>query len=250
MIDISKLFDGYNRQARLYPALIALLPPLALAATWMPTLNDAGEVVIGLAVTCGLLFLIADFARSRGKALEHRLLQKWSGWPTTAILRHRDKTLSPIVKERYSRYLSKQWQIGPLPSAQDEQNDPAHADERYAAAVSWLKEQCRGDAFPLVEKENCTYGFRRNLAGLKPYGIVLAAATALSPCLHMQNQGQGLLSAIGQSYLTLPAPALIVVELSLVAFLGWIFGVNQRWVRQAGQQYAVALLACCDRLAK
>ena len=250
MMDVSKLFDAYSRQARLYPALIALFPPLALAATWLPALRDPGQIVVSLAMSCGVLFLLADFARYRGKALEKRLLQKWGGWPTTTILRHRDNTLSETIKGRYFRYLSDQEQIGVLPSVQHEQDDPIYADERYAAAVSWLKEQCRGDAFPLVEKENCTYGFRRNLAGLRPYGIALAAVTVLSPCLRLHNQSPDLVSAIARAYLVLPAPALIVIGLSLLSVFVWIFGVNERWVRQAGHQYAVTLLACCDSLVK
>ena len=250
MIDVSKLFDTYNRQARLYPALITLLPPLALSATYMRALKDVGELVISLAVACGLLFLIADFARSRGKALEKRLLERWGGWPTTIILRHRDGTLSAPVKSRYMRYLSKQRLIGPMPTVQDELNNPANADERYAAAVSWLKEQCRGDMFSLVEKENSTYGFRRNLAGLKPYGIMLALATLLAPSVKIHTHAQNVFQAILQAYLDLPVPALMIIGLVVVALFGWTLGVGERWVRQAGVQYAIALLACCDRLSK
>ncbi len=170
MIDIGKLLDPYNHQARLYPALITLLPPLALVATWLPALASTGEIVLSIAAACGLLFLLADLARSMGKALEKRLLKKWGGWPTTAVLRHRDGTLSADVKKRYHRFLAKQKLVGALPTAADEQSDLARADEKYAAAVMWLKEQCRGDAFSLVDKENTTYGFRRNLAGLKKAG--------------------------------------------------------------------------------
>jgi len=36
MIDLGSLFDSYNRQARLYPALIALLPPLITVLAWYP----------------------------------------------------------------------------------------------------------------------------------------------------------------------------------------------------------------------
>lgn len=250
MIDIGKLLDSYNRQARLYPALITILPPLLLAATWLPALASAGEVVVSIAAACGLLFLLADFARAKGKALEKRLLKTWGGWPTTAILRHRDDTLSPEVKTRYHRFLSKQRSIGALPTAQDELNNPVRADEKYAAAITWLKEQCRGDAFPLVEKENTTYGFRRNLAGLKSIGIALCLVTVLAPLLRLQMHSADRLSALLQAFAGLPLQALFVVGISSIALLAWTLGVSEKWVRLGGEQYAIALLACCDRLAK
>jgi hypothetical protein len=249
MIDIGKLLDSYNRQARLYPALITILPPLLLAATWLPAQASAGEIVVSIAAACGLLFLLADFARAKGKALEKRLLKTWGDWPTTAILRHRDDTLSPEVKTRYHRFLSKQRSIGALPTAQDEKNDPTRADVKYAAAVTWLKEQCRGDTFTLVDKENITYGFRRNLAGLKMVGSALCLVTLLVPIALLDLHTPDLASALMQVYARLLVPTLAVIGLSFLGLLGWLFGVNARWVRQAGEQYAVALLACCDRLA-
>jgi hypothetical protein len=248
MIDVSKLLDSYNRQARLYPALITILPVLLLVATWLPALASVGELAISIAAACGVLFLLADYARTKGKALEKRLLKKWGGWPTTAILRFRDDTLSPEVKNRYHRFLSKQRSIGALPTALEEQSDPARADGRYAAAVSWLKEQCRGDAFTLVDKENTTYGFRRNLAGLKMVGISLCLVTLLSPLVRLNWHAPDFAAAALQVYAGLPAPTLAVIGLTIVGAFAWAFGVNDRWVRQAGDQYAITLLACCDRL--
>ena len=53
----------------------------------------------------------------------------------------------------------------------------------YASAVKWLQERCRGKAFPLVEKENAEYGFRRNLRGLKPIGITACLVALLISAL-------------------------------------------------------------------
>ena len=62
-----------------------------------------------------------------------------------------------------------------MPTADDEVNDPDAADRIYASAVSLLLEKTRDKkAFPLVYKELVSYGFRRNLWGLKAGGILFA----------------------------------------------------------------------------
>jgi hypothetical protein len=252
MTDPARLFDSYNRQARLYPALLVLLPPLLLLLAWFPALENIGHLLITIAVACGLLFLLADFARTRGKKLEPILLKEWGGWPTTIWLRHSDSHLSAEVTRRYHAFLSRQPAIGVLPTQEDERLDPRRSDERYAASVVWLKEQCRGNAFPLVEKENATYGFRRNLLGLKSIGLVVCVATLLVPLfIVLVKSGFEVLRApkilIG-AYLTLPALVLGSLAFSVVALVGWLLLVNRHWVREAGYQYARALLANCDSL--
>jgi hypothetical protein len=36
MIDLSKLFDSYSRQARLFPGLLTLFPIILTAIAWFP----------------------------------------------------------------------------------------------------------------------------------------------------------------------------------------------------------------------
>src|SRR5882724_11130102 len=95
MTDLMRLFDSYSRQARLYPSLIFLLPPLFTTIAWYPDLltSSAAATALTLATSCGLLYALASFARSRGKSIEQRLLAQWGGWPTTLWLRHRDTNL-------------------------------------------------------------------------------------------------------------------------------------------------------------
>jgi hypothetical protein len=253
MIDLSKLFDPYSRQARLYPALLTILPATVTVLAWFPNLSLAsiGGVLVTLAGSCGLLFLLADTARTRGKEIEPKLLRLWGGWPTTIWLRYSDAHLPRLVKDRYHAFLSERANSGKLPTADEEKKDPSAADEVYDAAVFWLREQTRGD--PLVEKENATYGFRRNLLGLKPMGLPVGLAALLGSVVATVLFGKtfrtgwspDVLSAIAKH----TSPALIgAMTFALLACVGWLTVVRSKWVRAAGDQYARALLAYCDKL--
>ena len=58
-----------------------------------------------------------------------------------------------------------------IPTPQDEKRDPERADQVYDACVSCLIERTRDKTrFRLLFEENCNYGFRRNLWGMKPLG--------------------------------------------------------------------------------
>jgi hypothetical protein len=252
MTDISRLFDSYNRHARLYPALLILLPPTLMFIGWLPAALDVGKTILSVAAACGLLYLLADYARTRGKRLEPKLIEEWGGWPTTLWLRHLDSHLSGDVKRRYHSFLGKQPGIGTLPTQAEEQVNPREADQRYEAAVLWLKEQCRGPKYPLVEKENATYGFRRNLLGLRTTGLAIAIMTLAFPIvtalLLKQPSRQEMASVVLNAYLNAPGGVQGAAVFALLATVTLVLVVSRKWVREAGDQYARALLSCCDTL--
>ncbi len=72
--------------------------------------------------------------------------------------------------------------------------------------------------------------------------------TLLSPVARLNWHAPNLAQALLQGYPGLPVPVSAVISLTALGLLGWLFGVNEAWVKQAGEQYAVTLLACCDRL--
>ncbi len=251
MIDLGKLFDSYSRQARLYPALLTVLPATAAALAWYPRLSlpAVGGFLLTIATSCGLIFFLADVARTRGKKLEPQLLASWGGWPTTLWLRHGDEHLPPPVKERYHSYLSEHAGSGNFPTAQQEIENPGSAHDIYASAVMWLKEQTRDDA--LVNKENATYGFRRNLLGMKSTGLtlsVLALATTLiaSAAFHYPSGMSLTLSGLGTAIAHAGPGPNGAVMFALISCVAWLLVVRPQWVREAGDQYARALLAACD----
>jgi hypothetical protein len=208
------------------------------------------------AVSCGVLYLLASLARSLGKKVERRLLQQWGGWPTTSWLRHSDGNLPRHTKERYHAVLARKVPGLRLPGVEGERADPVAADDAYGSAVEWLKEQCRGKDCRLVEKENAEYGFRRNLLGLRRVGVVLACAGLVATAVWIGKAvGLKLAELDGRRWQLLvdrlgDSPGLLVgvFVINALALVFWVCVVRDTWVRQAGDQYARALLACCDRL--
>jgi len=251
MTDFFRLiFDPYSRQARLYPALLTLLPPISIILAFWPNLlaPTSVKVVVGFATAFGLLYLLASFARSRGKRVEKRLLAAWEAWPTTIWLRHRGGFLKEPTLARYHEYLTKNVPGLKMPTQADELADAAKADIQYASAVEWLKEQCRGKAHALVEKENTEYGFRRNLRGMRPTGVCLCVVGTFAATLAMLAQADsGMLTQPAHLwFMNAKSPISAAIILNIVVTGAWLVFVNDSWVREGADQYARALLANCE----
>ncbi len=251
---VLSLFDSYSRQARLYPSLLLILPIPLVAIAAQPDLltSRPTAAIIGLLATCGVLYLMTSVVRSLGKAIEPGLLIKWNGWPTTEILRHRGP-LNGYTRLRYHKYLEEHVPEGYMPTAADELVNPSQADSHYDSAITWLKEQARGNDFPLVEKENAQYGFRRNLLGARPIGILISlgcVAYCSASLVWNSSHLHGSLPSIVPAAVKLASSELWLSTAmvgSVGAALWWIFFVNQSWVHEAGLQYARSLLAVCDK---
>lgn len=253
---IAQLFDSYGRQARLFPALLTIFPPLLTILAWFPwlLLSSGGATLLTLATSCGLLYALGSYARTKGKRIEPKLLKRWGGWPTTLLLRH-DSELDQHTRLRYHTYLAG---VVPeslsFPTVQEEQANPAGANAVYDSAVRWLKERTRGKEFAMVEGENAQYGFRRNLLGLKPFALTLCILTLVITMLTIFNKAPNLVASIRNCDFAALAkvasdlgPAILATfAVNLFAMLAWVFVVTKRWVREAGFQYAYALLAVCD----
>jgi hypothetical protein len=259
MINLASLFDSYGRQARLYPGLLTLFPPLLTAIAWFPELisSSIGATLLTIASSCGLLYGLAVLSRTQGKRTERRLLQEWSGWPTTVWLRHSSDFLQPQTVARYHAYLAANVPGLRLPSAVEESRGGANADLAFSSAVKWLQERARGKDFPLVEKENAEYGFRRNLRGMRPIGLVscLLAATLSATAILQGHRDLAValvdLSGIQcwQALAGVSPPIVGATIVDVIAIAGWLIVAQDQWVRDAGDQYARALLATCDKLA-
>ncbi len=260
MINLTGMFDTYGRQARLYPGLLTLFPPLLAAIAWFPALitSSIGTTLLTLASACGLLYGLGVVSRTQGKKVEKRLLRQWGAWPTTIWLRHASDCLQPQTLARYHGYLTAHVPGLTLPSRDEEARAPQEADLAYASAVKWLQERCRGKAYPLVEKENAEYGFRRNLRGMRPLGLtgcLLAAILSVAIIVDGHRDLAAALASLSSAEcwraISGIAPTILsATVVNLLAVLGWLVIVKDSWVRDAGDQYARALLANCDALAQ
>jgi hypothetical protein len=166
-------FDKYSRNARLKPALFALLPLFVTIAVWLPRVWTILGGLTALLTACGTTLALGEVARYVGRGVEKRMIVANGGKFTTIFLRHRDTTISATTKRQYHALLKKKANRA-IPTAAFEQADPKAADDQYRGAVDWLLEATRSEKrFPLVRAENISYGFRRNLLGLKAIALTI-----------------------------------------------------------------------------
>lgn len=248
---ILKVTDPYERQARLWPALLALLPLIVML--WLEygpkvsALSNVGTLV----ASCGGLYFLSNVSREYGKRLEIKLFDSWGGKPTTQLLRHRDTTIEAVTKVRYHAFLSANIKV-PFPDKEQELSNPRAADDIYQSSVRWLLNKTSDiKQFSLLFKENTTYGFRRNALGLKSVGVA-ASLSSLIWVLVVQGiingQSKNFINAAGLR--ALPETAVISLATSALMFFVWVFIFTKASVRTAAFTYAETLLRTCDALNK
>lgn len=240
-------WDIYTLRARLQPALLVALPvPLTLLAWFPNTFPGWGILKVALPFF-GLFALLAQIGRDPGKKKELKLFESWRGKPTMQKLRHGSTDLEWLTLERYHAYLGKT--VGmPAPSPEEEENEPNDAGTVYEAYVRYLREVTRDQAkYPLIFAENVNYGYRRNLWGMKPWGIVIAILGVLG------SFGPIALAAFryrrGAAFVVSPLPV-VTLATSAILLLWWIFWINPEWVKVAADAYAERLLGACEALSK
>jgi hypothetical protein len=248
---VAKVTDPYERPARLYPALLALLPLLALITLLYGPKATGLTGAVTIAVSCGALYLATNLCRELGKRLEEKLFQKWGGKPTTQLLRHRDNRIEGVTKRRYHSFLGFKINVA-FPDKDQETKDPAAADEVYQSGVRWLLNHTRPEdnkKFDLIFNENVAYGFRRNALGVKPFGLSISIG-----CLLWVLVTQGVVSVHGYRFFDpaplshLPEPATASLIVSAVMIVVWLLFFTTTSARTAAFTYAESLLRACDTL--
>lgn len=231
------VLDRYDRRARLAPALIVALPVGLAIVTWFPSGFRGLATAVSIGAWCGVTLLAANMGRDMGKQREPRLFARWGGKPTTRLLRHRDAPNHTLL-ERQHELLSALVPEPPGPSREEERADPARADEVYELWTAVLRERTRDTTkFPLLFAENCSYGFRRNLWGMKPLGITTALIGGAA--------GVAKVWLTGPSDSTAPLAATCAGACTLL-LLGWLFWFRDSWVRIPAEAYAERLLAALE----
>lgn len=181
-------FDKYTLFARLFPAIVAAAPAIALA--WAVIAGKEIKLVQAIAGTAltVLLMVFADVARRRGKAIEPRLIERMGGLPSITMLRHCDTTFEAATKARMHAFLAEKL-AEPAPTAEQEAAVPETADDFYRRAGNWLRENTRSKKkFDILFNENITYGYRRNLFALKWPALILNVLIVISSVTYLWLQ--------------------------------------------------------------
>lgn len=247
---IAALTDSYSRNARLYPTVLAFLPLFWSTYALSPeTLAVKPLPVVGAGLVLGaIVVFLTSIARSRGKVVEQQLLASWGTWQTTIILRHRDTTIDSVTKTRYHARLQGLHKELRLPTADDEAKDSPGADAQYRAATTRLIERRRDAKYKLLHKENESYGFRRNLLGMKPVALMvtaLAAALTLAVCVLGFTRPDDVFVSLFSDIST-RWPLYASLGADFVYFLFFVIFVRPHYVRQAANEYALALFRTLD----
>lgn len=248
---LGTLFDAYDRPARLYPALLCLVPIVGVGAGVHGTALTLSSGLMSFAASFGLLAWFTSISRDMGKRLEEPLYAQWGGKPTTQLLRHRFENtvfIDSLTRKRYHDFLGKHLNTT-FPTQQQERDAPKEADDVYEGGGRFLLEKTRDKAkYPLVFKELVQYGAARNRLGLKPIGIFVAVASLLWAMFCI-----GVISMTGFAFDKLvdaPLGAKLSLLTSVAMASGWTFFVTKGSVRRVAFAYAMALLRCCDKLPK
>lgn len=241
MVDFANLSDPYVRKARIYPALLALFPVFVTILVLFPVVyKSIGSAVVSLAIGCGILMFLASNVRYLGRKKEQQLNKLWGGKPTTVWLRHSDRNLDALTKQRYHTFLSQHILDLKLPTPSEETADPISADAYYESAVKWLLEYTRDKKiYPLVFEENINYGFHRNILALKPIAIAINLLCIGGIILNTYLQHHIL------AFSDMRDVAALSIPLAMLLF--WIFLVSPDWVKSIANAYTRALFASCDR---
>jgi hypothetical protein len=231
--------DRYTCNARLYPSLLVIAPAvIAIVGIAKPKLSWLHSFWIGLG-TAGGLYWLSQLARDPGKALEARLWQAWGGAPSIAILRHRDSRIDPITKSRYHARLVELVTNTNAPTPESESTDLVAADVCYSAWSTFLRTATRDQKrFHLVFDELVSYGYRRNLLGLRPYGL----ASSVISCI---GCGVFIGLAINRTH-DVFAALWLALSMDILLLLFWFFRVSPGWVHTAAEHYAARLTEAVD----
>ena len=234
--------DTYTLQARVSPVLIVAFPLVLWIASLFPGEASGLGLLTGLLSFSGLGPLIGQFGRDNGLKKQKKLFAAWGDKPTTRFFRHRDSKFSPVMLTALHRNMHHLIDGTPEVTPEEEQKDPAGADNTYDRWTIFLKEATRDTGkFPLVHAENINYGFRRNLYGLKWLGVCAALWPLLAFGWSLQGiQPEGFPSAMDKATLTV----------SLLALAYYLKVVSPDWVKTVAEAYAERLLLASDKLAK
>jgi hypothetical protein len=232
--------DAYDRSARLAPAYLVFSPAVVFVAVLALGTSQWWSKLGGVLVSCGAPLLAVQWGRSGGREKQPKLFEMWGGPMTTQLLRFRAGGSTSIVERRHK--LVEHATGFTLPTEAEEGQDPVNADDRYGIAVADLRERMRDEKeFPLVAKENTTYGFRRNLWGRKAYGIAVALLALVASAAPLLS------AAVGHEFVSWPAAA-FAAAFAALALAVWLTTVTPGWVREAAEAYATRLLESAVRL--
>ncbi|MEU9570908.1 hypothetical protein AB0D62_13610 [Streptomyces massasporeus] len=235
--------DDYERRARLAPGLLVLLPvSVALAVLGLSKAPGVVSVLTALSLAGGPVVL-AELVRHQGRKVQEVLWASWGGSPTIQKLQLRQEGQNSLQRETWRKAVSFVTGIE-LPSARSERANPTKADEAIDVAVGQIRSLTRDETkFPLVRAENRSYGFHRNLYGIRWTGRITALLVVLGVLAYML----WLTNVEHQPGLTLANTLALLATVSCLVI--WCVLPSEVRTQNAAERYAYELLQAAIVLA-
>lgn len=242
MPGLEQLTNPYDRRAKLYPMVLTLLPVALGITAWSPSSYQIEGVLGSAVILLALASLLTQLARDQGKRREPELFRLWGGRPSDRLFSYAAGGLAPATLARRHQTLTLLDPALTFPkSVAEEIASPTESAAACAAATELLIARTRSRTdFPLLFQENVNYGYRRNLWGMKPAGIVLAILGMIASAVRVG------VDIWNDSTPTATAWAGLALSTALLAI--WWLRVNASWVKIPADGYARQLTEACDRL--
>jgi hypothetical protein len=235
--------DKYTRTARIYPMLIFYLPVAIIALVFSLHFEKISHLLISLGLTSAFSYMMAQRGRDGGKTKEKMLWASWGGCPSIQLFRWSNAEININTKKRYHLKMQSLCRVDNFPNPMVEASDPEAADGVYQAWTKYLISKTRDTKkYALLFNENMSYGFRRNLWGLKPYAITLLTL--------IMGITYGYFYWISKKFDPRDFGKLFFIAEIILAtlILLWILIVTKKWIKIPSFGYAERLLETIESL--
>lgn len=235
------MFNKYSLYARLYPMIILFLPFIVIGIAFSIEYKNLLQILTTLGVTTALSYLFSNLGRDMGKRKENKLWDKWGGMPTVQLMNYNNSIIDIITKQRYH---SKMMELLPV----DRTINFVDANKKLLEDIylSWTKYLITHTRdikkYPLLFNENISYGFRRNLWGLKAISIILISLSIVFNYL-FQAINHGF-----DKFIAFPIEFYISQTILFILLFFWIFVIKPNWIKIPAFAYAERLFEAIDSL--
>jgi hypothetical protein len=235
--------DRYSLNARIYPIIIFYMPAVILTIIFSFKFDNYIHLLTSFGIVSALSYLFSQLGRDAGKKKERKLWESWGGTPTTQLLRWSNTEISINTKRRYHAKLNLLCPVDGAPDNVYERANPLEADEVYQTWTKYLISRTRDtNKFPLLFKDNISYGFRRNLWGLKAYAILLIIVLMTATYGYYSTT----LNTFNIS--RYPVEFSIAEGILLIMLSFWLIKIKGNWIRIPAFSYAERLLESVEDL--
>jgi hypothetical protein len=228
--------DKYSIHARIYPVIIFLLPLVLIGISYSIEYEKYLQVLTTLGISSALVYFLSNIGRDSGKKKEPKLWKKWGGMPTVQLLHFDNSIIDSVTKRNYHKKMLK---LSPIDNSKiDFENvELESVADIYKSWTKYLISQTRDKKkYSLLFKENVSYGFRRNLWGLKTISIILVLLVLA---------GNYILTGIENGFQNLNDFSInfwISEVILLILLMIWAFIITIKWIKIPAFGYAERLL--------